>query len=95
MNLALLRYVKSFSEGRVRIRHPAVHNAVTAEIVKKGILATKGVDSVEINTLSGSVLILYDASLLSKNQLIEMGLAWADYLDKVKAGKDAKPPQFA
>ena len=95
MNLALLRYVKSFSEGRVRIRHPAMHNAATAEIVEKGILATKGVNSVEINTLSGSILILYDATLLAKNQLIEMGIAWADYLDKVKAGKDAEPPHFA
>ena len=36
-----------------------------------------------------------DGRLLAKNQLIEMGIAWADYLDKVKAGKDAEPPHFA
>ena len=95
MNLALLRYVKSFTEGRVRIRHPALHNAQTADIAQKGMLATHGVTSVEINTVSGSVLILYDASVLSKDDLINMGVAWAGYLDSVKAGNAAEPPIFA
>ncbi len=95
MNLALLKYVKSFSEGRIRLRHPALHNEATARITKEGMLATAGVNSVEINCLSGSVLILYDASLLSKDQLIAMGVAWAEYLDTVKAGKAAEPPSFA
>ena len=95
MNLALLRYVKSFSEGRIRIRHPALHNAATAEIARKGMLETNGVSSVETNTVSGSILILYDAAVLSRDQLIDMGIAWAGYLDKIKDGKTAEPPHFA
>ena len=94
-NLALLKYIKSFSEGRVRIRHPALKSKKISDIAKQELEATKGISQVECNTLSGSVLILYDAAVLSKETLMEMGTGWATYLDTIKNGGDAKPPHFA
>ena len=95
MNLALLKYIKSFSDGRVRIRHPALHNQATARIAVQEMGKVAGIESVESNTLSGSLLILYDTGMLSKDDLIPMGEAWAAYFNAVKAGQEATPPMFA
>ncbi|MCR4665974.1 MAG: hypothetical protein K5657_01630 [Desulfovibrio sp.] len=95
MNLALLKYVKSFSDGRVRIRHPALHSEGTAKTAQQEMQKTHGVERVDYNTVSGSLLILYDSDILSKDQLIAMGEAWAAYLNAVQQKKEASPPVFA
>ena len=94
MHFTLLKYLKSFTDGRIRLRHPALHNPKTAALVQEKMQATHGVTSVQCNTLSESVLILYDSAVLSKEALIEMGTAWALYLDSVVQGKAATPPDF-
>ncbi len=91
-SLRLLKYVSSFSEGRVRIRHPALRQESIAQAVEERIGSMEGVQSVSCNTLSGSVLILYDSSLLGKDALISLGIAWAGWLDAVQAGKSAVMP---
>ncbi len=94
MDLTLLKYLKSFSEGRVRLRHPALRDKAVADLTRERMAATPGALSVECNTLSGSVLLLYDHHRISKERLITMGTAWARYLDAVRAGQKADPPSF-
>ena len=91
--LHLLKYVRSFMDGRVRIRHPALLHDHVAHTAKTGMEAVPGVHAVECNTLSGSLLIHYDSSALPRERLFALGEAWARYLDAVLAGKPATPPQ--
>ncbi|CAK7049714.1 MAG: hypothetical protein DESF_02088 [Desulfovibrio sp.] len=92
--LRLLKYVRSFVDGRVRIRHPALCNASVAALAEARMKAIAGVTSVECNPVSGSVLILYDSKALPKERLFAIGEAWAGYLDKVRDGKQADIPEF-
>lgn len=92
--LHFLRYVRSFSDGRVRIRHPALRRATVVATAEEKLKSIDGVRSTEFNTLSGSVLILYDSDTISKDRLLEIGEAWAVYLDAAAAGQAAQPPQF-
>ncbi|SDF52833.1 HMA2 domain-containing protein [Desulfovibrio legallii] len=91
--LHLLKYVRSFMDGRVRIRHPALQHEHVAGIAKSGMEAVPGVHAVECNPLSGSLLIHYDSAALPRERLFALGEAWALYLDAVLAGKPATPPQ--
>lgn len=90
--LHLLKYLKSFSDTRIRIRHPALKNKETSLIAKQRISLIKGITEVECNTISGSILILYNSNQLSKNELIELGEKWANYLDACENGIDVEIP---
>lgn len=92
--LHLLKYVRSFVDGRVRIRHPALHDTSVAALAESRMKAIAGVASVECNPVSGSVLITYDSAVIPKDRLFAIGEAWAVYLDKVKAGKPGDVPEF-
>ena len=63
-----------------------------AATAKEKLSAVDGVGSLEFNTLSGSVLILYDSARLPKERLLAVGEAWAAYLDAVQAGRPAQVP---
>ncbi|MBO4368657.1 MAG: hypothetical protein J5803_00950 [Desulfovibrio sp.] len=76
------------------MRHPLLRDNEIAQIVLEGMIETMGFSDVAVNTTTGSVLIHYDSETLSKDQLIEMGIAWAQYLDDCKKGKRADPPVF-
>lgn len=91
-NLRLLRYVRSFLDGRVRIRHPALQDREVVEVVRKHLSAVRGVRSLQLNPDSGSVLILYDSAELPRERLIAVGTAWAVFLDDVYAGKKPEVP---
>ena len=58
-----------------------------------GSLLPGGVRQVEVNPLSGSALLLYDSSRLSRERLMEMGVAWAVWLDEARAGRIGPLPQ--
>ncbi|MGE9984987.1 HMA2 domain-containing protein [Desulfovibrio sp. SGI.169] len=90
--LRLLKYVRSFSDGRVRIRHPALRREDVSAVLKAKLPAIDGVLSLECNTLSGSALILYDSARLPRERLFAVGEAWAAYLDAVQAGRPAQAP---
>ncbi len=92
-SLRFVKYVRSFMDGRVRLRHPALQDRQVAELARQGIAAIPGVQQVEVNTLSGSALLHYDSKRLSREKLMEMGVAWAVWLDEARAGRIAAPPQ--
>lgn len=93
--LRFIKYVRSFMDGRVRLRHPALQNERVARMTRDGIAAIPGVLSVEVNPLSGSALLLYDSNRLNKDQLMEMGVAWAVWLDAARDGHMGPLPQVA
>ena len=72
-SLRFVRYVRSFMDGRVRVRHPALRDAAIAGKARAALLRVDGVRDIELNPLSGSALILYDSSRLSQDRLIETG----------------------
>ena len=92
--LRLRKYLKSFTDGRVRIRHPALRTQHVADNAQKNLRSIHGVQSVECNPVSGSALILYDSEVLSRQQLLQMGESWAAWLDAVAAGQNPPPPQL-
>ncbi len=90
----LLKYVRSFVDGRVRIRHPALRREPVLRLARQNMEAINGVHAVEGNSLSGSILITYDSKAIPRERLFAIGEAWAQYLDAVNAGKDLAIPQF-
>lgn len=92
-SLRFIKYVRSFMDGRVRLRHPALQSRQVAELVQQGIAAIPGVRQVEVNCLSGSALLQYDSSRLSREKLMELGVAWAVWLDEARAGRIGALPQ--
>lgn len=91
--LRLLKYVRSFTDGRVRIRHPALRREDVLRTAAREMRAIDGVQSVEGNSASGSVLITYDAGILPRERLFAVGEAWALYLDAVNDGRQADIPR--
>ena len=73
-SLRFVKYVRSFMDGRVRVRHPALRDAAIAGKARAALLRGDGVRDIELNPLSGSALILYDSTRLSQDRLIEAGL---------------------
>ena len=90
----LLKYVRSFVDGRVRIRHPALRHEGVLRLAREQMGSITGVQSVEGNSLSGSILITYDSKTIPRDQLFAVGEAWARYLDAVSKGKECPVPHF-
>ena len=90
----LLKYVRSFVDGRVRIRHPALRREGVLHLARERMTAIDGVHAVEGNSLSGSVLITYDSKAIPREKLLAVGEAWARYLDAVCAGQECAVPHF-
>ena len=90
----LLKYVRSFVDGRVRIRHPALRHEGVLRLAREKMSAIDGVQAVDGNSVSGSVLITYDSGAIPRERLFAIGEAWALYLDAVGAERDAAVPHF-
>ena len=90
----LLKYVRSFVDGRVRILHPALRREPVLRLARQNMEAINGVHAVEGNSVSGSILITYDSKAIPRERLFAIGEAWAQYLDAVNAGKELAIPQF-
>jgi hypothetical protein len=69
--------IVSFVPGRVRLRLPELKNQRLAGELLPKIRAIPGVKAAEIKTLTGSLLIEYDPSLISTEGLLEQGRALA------------------
>ncbi len=67
----LAKYVRSFANGRARIRHPAVCTMAAEDIaaVTEAVTAVEGIDSVEFNSVTGSVLLTWDPLVLTLEDL--------------------------
>lgn len=90
--LGFLRHVRSFTEGRVRVRHAALEDPALAGMAADALKAVPGVLGAEINPRTGSALISYDPAVADTDILIERGILWAGWLDARLAGSDAPPP---
>ena len=92
--LRLLKYVSSFVDGRVRIRHPALRRPDVLALAESRMRALAGVSRIDGNSATGSVLIEYDAKAIPRSRVLDIGAAWARYLDAVEAGRDATVPDM-
>lgn len=91
--LHLLKYVTSFIDGRVRLRHPALRDAATVAEVRPRIEGLSGMRSAAFNVQTGSVLLQYDPAVLSREELIRQAAPWAEYLDAKARGRAAALPE--
>lgn len=82
--MAFARYVRSFIPGRVRVRHPALTKPGVASEAKMKLEGLRGITSVEVNTETGSALILYKSDVLTQDELIAEGVEWARWLNTFK-----------
>ena len=78
--MSVLDHVTSFVDGRVRLRHPALKDAATAELVCSVVGAVEGITSVQSNPLTGSLLIYYDVEKLTREQLLELAEQGAAFI---------------
>ena len=78
--MSVLDHIASFVDGRVRLRHPALKDAATAELVCSVVGAVDGITSVQSNPRTGSLLIFYDAEKLSREQLLELAEQGAAFM---------------
>jgi copper chaperone CopZ len=65
--------VVSFIPGRIRLRFKELKNPATACQVSARVKQIPGITNVEIKTITGSILIEYDAKILPTEKLIEKG----------------------
>ena len=65
--------IVSFVPGRIRLRFKELKESAAAENARTRIRETPGITRVEINPLTGSVLIEYDPAVLPTEKLIENG----------------------
>jgi len=65
--------IVSFVPGRIRLRFRELKEIEAAESAKARIKETPGITKVDINRLTGSILIEYDPAVLSTEKLIEKG----------------------
>ena len=52
------------------------------------------IDTVDINPLSGSVLLCYDSHRIGRDRLVDMGVTLATWLDTVQTGRQVPPPEL-
>ncbi len=75
----LEEYIVSFTEGRVRLRHPALKDAALGQEISTFLLEMNGILSLEHKALTGSLLIYYDAEHITQEEiyiLLEQGEQW-------------------
>ena len=81
----LAAHVTSFTEGRVRLRHPALHVAAGLEELRRQLLTRPGVRDVTFNPVTGSALLLYDAGQLDRLGLLAAALPLGFFLASTAA----------
>lgn len=65
------RFVRSFYDGRCRIRHDTLKNTETIAMIEGLLVNVDGVTSVQSNVRVGSLLLEYDVDVLPTAQLME------------------------
>ncbi len=83
--------ITSFVDGRVRLRHPALKDSSTAELVRSAVRDVGGITSAEVNPLTGSLLIYYTPEKLSREQLLELAELAATLLPIEEETLDGEP----
>ncbi|MDR2479276.1 MAG: ATPase P [Treponema sp.] len=65
--------IVSFAPGRIRLRFRELKDKSVAALAEARIKETPGIDRVEINPITGSILIEYDRNILPDEKLLETG----------------------
>ena len=78
--MSIVDCITSFVDGRVRLRHPALKDRATAELVCTVVGGVEGITAVQANPLTGSLLIYYDAEKLTREQLLELAEQGAAFI---------------
>ncbi len=63
------QYIVSFADGRIRLRHPILHDADLGAEIAQFLQAIPGMEKIEHKALTGSLLIMYDPEQLSIEEL--------------------------
>ena len=90
--MSIVDCITSFVDGRVRLRHPALKDKDTADLVCTVVGGVEGITAVQANPLTGSLLIYYDAEKLTREQLLELaeqGAAFIPGLNEEEAPAEA------
>ena len=83
--------VVSAVEGRVRLRHPVLKYAATADMAAAVVAGVEGVTKASVNPVTGSLLIFYDPEILSRDKLMELAEQAAALLpDAEKSASSAR-----
>ena len=78
--MSIVDCITSFVDGRVRLRHPALKDKATAELVCTVVGGVDGITAVQANPVTGSLLIYYDAEKLTREQLLELAEQGAAFI---------------
>ncbi len=63
--------LKHYSTGRIRMKIPSLqYNLDKEEEIRKKLLTLKGINNVETNTLIGSMLILFDETIIDSIMVV-------------------------
>ena len=65
--------VVSFTPGRIRLRFKELKENSAAQNVKTRLGEVPGITRTDINTVTGSILIVYDPTILPTEKLVETG----------------------
>lgn len=82
--------ITSFIDGRVRLRHPALKDPSLAEAACSVLSGVEGVESVQANPVTGSLLMFYNPKKLSKEALLDLAKEGLALLPK---GEHKAPPK--
>lgn len=86
------RYITSFVEGRVRLRHPALCSGNNEASLRAVLGLLPGIHNVVINPRTSSLLLEYDPAQLSREQLTGMAESWLATMPSDPA-VDVTPPR--
>jgi len=95
--MSVVDCITSFVDGRVRLRHPALKNKETSELIASFVGGVEGISAVQANPVTGSLLIYYDPEQLTREQLLalaEQGAAFIPGMNK-ESGEPAGNPDEA
>lgn len=83
--------VKHYISGRMRVKIPSLqYNLEKEDEIRKQLLNLKGINSVEINTLIGSVLVRFDETIIEPVMLIGIILNVAGLEEEAFSRKSGK-----
>lgn len=83
--------VKHYSRGRLRVKIPSIqYNLEKEDEVRKKLLNLKGINSVEVNVLIGSMLILFDENVIDPVMLIGIVLNFMELEEEAFSRKNGK-----
>lgn len=90
---ALWKYVTSYTDGRVRLRHPGLMREDVCALIQQRFSGIDGVSGVETNPRTGSMLVTYDPEKFTTDDLIAHGTKWGAWLDALHSGQNLPAPE--